>query len=254
MRGRWCVAAPLVAVALATGCTSVVAGTVRPAVGLKPRPVTGQTVKGVLLDGAALSKLLDQSFTAKSELPPRFGGSEMLQRAFGVVSPAGCVGVTTMMEQSVYASGQVKYVARETWWNARGPANVISVAEGAVALSTAAEAAALFAKFSRQWARCDGATVTLDAGRIAFSDKISEVRVADSVLAATISIETRLAGSPPSGSRPEARAIGVRGNCIVEVDVAFFSMRSPSDQGSGEFDTAAVDIAHAMMEQVSALS
>jgi len=248
------VLACLAALTLATGCTSVVTGTVRPAVGLKPRPVTGQTVKRVLLDEAALSKLLDQSFTAKSELPPRFGGPETLQRAFGLVTPEDCVGVVTMLEKRAYRSAQIENVARETWWNARGLAKVIDVAEGVVALSTASEAAALFAKFSAQWERCDGTTVTLDAGKIVFSDKVSEVRVTNSVLAATLSIATRMPGAPSSGSRPVARAIGVRGNCLVEVDVAFFSTRRPSDRGTGDLDTTAIDIAHAMMEKVSALS
>ncbi len=252
----------LLVVVLATGCTSVVAGNARPAAGLKPRPVTGQTVMRVLLDGGELSKLLGQSFTAKSEIPSRFGGPEMLQPAFGVVSPVDCVGVTTMMEKSAYQSGQVKNVAREAWWNLRGPAKVISVAEGVVALSTAAEASALFEKFSQRWDNCDGTTVTIerpsiiiDRAGISFSDKISDVRVADSVLAATVSIETRLSGSPPIGPRPAARAIGVRGNCLVEVDVAFFSTQSPTDPGSGpDMNTSAVDIAHAMMDKVSALS
>ncbi len=166
-----------------------------------------------------------------------------------------------MMEKRGYQSGQVKTAARETWWNLRGSAQVISVAEGVVALSTAAEATTLFGKFAQRWANCDGTTVTIerssiiiDRPRTTFSDKISDVRVANSVLAATVLVDAQLAGSPPSGPTPVARAIGVRGNCLVEVDVAFFSMRSPSDQGSGAIDTSAVDIAHAMMDKVSALS
>jgi len=36
--------------------------------------------------------------------------------------------------------------------------------------------------------------------------------------------------------------------------VAFFGNSYPSDEGSGDLNTSAVDIAHAMMEKVSALS
>lgn len=245
----------LVLVAVVSGCTSVIAGNVRPAPGLKPRPLTGETIKRVLLDDAALSRILDQPLTTKSDLPPRFGGPEKLQQNFGAVSPAECVGVTLMLAHGAYRSGPVKNVARETWWNAATqPATVIDVSEGVVALPTAADATALFATFSQQWDRCNGATVTISSGSVAFADQISDVRVVNSVLAATVSIQTRLAGSPTTGARPEARALGVRGNCLVEVEVAFFSTRNPSDQGTGDVNTSAIDIAHAMMDKVSALS
>ncbi|UXA09464.1 sensor domain-containing protein [Mycobacterium sp. SMC-2] len=258
-RVRGVVGICLLAVALTAGCT--VAGTPRPAPGLKPHPVIGQPVKKVLLDDRELSKLLGQSFGSKAELPARFGGPEVLPPAFGAVSPANCVGVTSMMVKDAYRSGDVKNAARETWWNQRGPAKVISVAEGVVALSSAAGAAALFQQFAQQWRDCDGTTVTIgrpsiitDRPAVVFSDTISEVRVSDSVLAATLSIDTQLPGLPSSGPRPEARAIGVRGNCLVEVEVAFFNSTSPSDEGSGDAHRSAIDIAHAMMDKVSDLS
>jgi hypothetical protein len=56
-----------------------------------------------------------------------------------------------------------------------------------------------------------------------------------------------------SESIPEGRAIGVRANCLVEVEVDFFNATDPSPQGSGTFSTRAVDIAQAMMGKVSAL-
>lgn len=259
MSMRRTILACLLAVALATGCT--VDGTARPAPNLKPHPVTGQPVKKVLLDDAELSKLLGQSFKNKAELPARFGGPEVLQPAFGAVSPANCIGVTSMLVKDAYQSGDVKNAARETWWNTRGPAKVISVAEGVVALSSAAAASALFQQFSQQWRDCDGTTVTIgrpsiiiDRPAITFSDTISAVRASDSVLAATLSIETQLPGIPSSGPRPEARALGVRGNCLVEVEVAFFNSTSPSDEGTGDVRSSAVDLARAMMDKVSALS
>jgi len=52
-------------------------------------------------------------------------------------------------------------------------------------------------------------------------------------------------------SVPLARALGVRGNCLVEVAVHFFGNSYPSDQGSGEINTSAVDIAHAMMDRLA---
>ncbi len=259
MRGRWIFALALV-VLLTAGCTSVIAGAARPTAGLTLRPLTGDGVKSVLLDDAALSKMLDQSFTAKPQLPPRFGGPDTLQHAFGTVSPVACVGVTLMLEKNAYQSGDVGSVARETWWNVRGPAKVISVAEGIAALPTAAAATALFETFVRQWNTCNGTTVTIARPSIIINrppatvaDSISDVRVADSVLAATLSVNSQLASSQPSGSRPVARAIGVRANCLVEVDISFFSIRNPSDRGSGNVNTSAVEVAHAMMDRVSGL-
>ncbi|MFZ0229020.1 MAG: sensor domain-containing protein, partial [Mycobacterium sp.] len=40
----------------------------------------------------------------------------------------------------------------------------------------------------------------------------------------------------------------------VEVQVVFFGDRRPSDPGSANLNTSAVDIAHAMMDTVSRLS
>lgn len=257
MRTRLVLACLLV-ISLASGCTSVVAGTALPAAGLAPQLVTGEAIKDVLLDSAALAKILGQDFTAKSELPPRFGGPEKLQEAFGRVSRVDCLGITTMLAKSAYQSarrsGSVENVARETWWNSAGPAKVISVAEGVVALSGPDEAAELFESFTQQWDSCDGAMVTIASGKVAFADKITDVRITNSVLAATVSIGTRISGSQLKAARPEARAIGLRGNCLVEVEIAFFSVRGPADKGSADINTSAIEIAHAMMERVSNMS
>jgi hypothetical protein len=40
----------------------------------------------------------------------------------------------------------------------------------------------------------------------------------------------------------------------VEVEVVFFGDRRPSDPGSANPDSSAIDIAHALMDRVSALS
>jgi PknH-like extracellular domain len=248
------IAACLLVLMLLTGCTRSVEGEAQPAPNLKPRPLVGEPIKQVLLDEAGLSKLLAQTFTTKSDLPPRFGGPEKLQIAYGMATPVDCVGVTTLLEKSAYQSFDVKNVARETWWNAIGPSKVISVTEGVVALPGVGEAFALFDKFEKQWNSCNGTTVTIDGGAISFSDSVNDVRVVNGVLAATIAVDTRLAGAPSNGPRPEARAIGVRANCLVEVDIAFFSTELPDDQGSGNLNTSAIDMAHVMMDKVTQLT
>jgi PknH-like protein len=238
---------------LAAGCGGVVDGTAKPAPNLKPRPLTGQTVQRALLDDATLSRMLNQPFVARN--PPEFGGPDQLyHRDDEVVSAPQCLGVTAMLQRSVYQPAQVQDVASESWWNNGEPAQVITVIEGVVTLPSAAEAQALFGQFSGQWQQCAGTTTTDQTGPISTTNVISDVRVTDSVVAATNTATSVLPNMPPLRPTPQARAIGVRMNCLVEVEVVFFGERRPSDPGSAKLDTSAIDIAHAMMDKVSALS
>jgi PknH-like extracellular domain len=238
--------------AVAVGCGSVVAGTAKPAPNLKPRPLTSQAVRQVLLNDVALSRMLEQPFVART--PPVFGGADKLFQPDTQGSPADCLGVTTMLQKSVYGAAAVQYVASESWWNNGDPAQVISVMEGVAALPTAAQAEALFAKFPSQWQHCNGRTTTEHAGPISTTTTIGDVRVTNTVLAVTNTATAVLPNMPPLSPTPQARAIGVQLNCIVEVEVVFFGDRRPSDPGSASVDTSAVDIAHAMMNKVRALS
>jgi hypothetical protein len=242
----------LLTVMLATGCSSGNTDKAQPT----PRALTGETIKQVLLDDAALSKMLNQPFQADSKWPPSFGGADKLDRPIGPASPADCAGVALMTQQSAYQPANVRNVAREYWWNipSAGLTKVLSVSEGVVALSTAADATALFGKFSEQWTKCQGQMVTTDGGRVTFSYQISDVRKADPVLAATVLVETRATGTSTAVSRHDARALGVRGNCLVEVNVAFFDNEDQSFKGTGDIHTSAIDIAHAMMDKVASLS
>jgi PknH-like extracellular domain len=127
---------------------------------------------------------------------------------------------------------------------------VTSVKEGVVSLPTAADAGALFAKFSQRWQKCDGSTTPLPGSLVRLTAKITHVQVATSVLAATVSIGWTLPG-PDSGSIPAGRAIAVRGNCLVEVEVDFFGPSNLSYQGSGDFNSTAIEIARAMTDRVA---
>jgi hypothetical protein len=243
----------LVMVAASTaGCVGLVDGTAKPAPNLKPRPLTGQTVSQVPLDDVALSRMLGQPFVSRQ--PPEFGGPDKLFQPDNQDSPADCRGVTMMLQKSVYESAGVRDVAYESWWNNGDPAQVISVMEGVVTLPTAAQADALFAKFSKQWQGCNGATNTDQTGPISTTNAISDIRVVDDVVAATNTATAVLPNMPPLLPTPQARALGVRLNCIVEVEVVFFGDRRASDPGSADLDTSGADIAHAMMDKVSSLS
>ncbi len=113
---------------------------------------------------------------------------------------------------------------------------------------SAAQAQEQFAKFPQQWQQCKDATTIEQTGPIKTTTVVNDVRVTDSVVAATNTATAELPNMEPLQATPQARAVGVRMNCIVEVEVVFFGDRNPSDPGSANPDTSAVDIAHAMMK------
>jgi hypothetical protein len=244
VRIGWIVAA-LVAVPLVAGCAVVIGGAGRPAAGMTPRPLTGQVIKQVLLDDGELSKLLAQSFKREPKLPPRFGGPDELSPL--PASPPECAGVSFPLFEAAYRSADVKTVAQEIWFDDRtADAKVITVDEAVVALPTAADADALFAQFAEHWTQCKGTTVTRPSlTRFdPWTYKVVDAQLADSVLAAS---EFEVAAPAiPLEPEPVARALGVRVNCLVEVEVSFFSDHSA--------DTTAIDVAHRMMDKVSDLS
>jgi PknH-like protein len=228
---------PLLIIFFAAACIRVVDGAARPTRGLTPRPLTGQTIKQVLLDDSELSNIIGQRFKGKADLPPRFGGRDLLFPL--TASPSECAGVVVELSQSSYENADIGNVAQESWWTAgiRG-AKVIDVSESVVALPTAGAADVLFANLIQIWNRCNGTTVTshFPSGPTA---AISDVRAANSVLAATVD------AAASTFTITSARAVGVRVNCLVEVNVAFFE-----DRPGG----TAVDVAHQMMDKISRLS
>ena len=232
------IVASLVIATSATSCADVVGGTPRPAAGITPRPVIGSAIEQALLDHAELTKVLDLSI---KPMRPRLGGSRKLFH--NLFSGANeCLGVLAELQSRIYQSADVLDIAWQSWLDAEtNPAVVIAVDEGVVALPTAVEADTLFATFAQQWNRCDGKT----ADYRSHSYKITDVRVTDSVLAATVQ----------TSPTPIARAIGVRVNCVVEVKVPFSTEDGSSKRtGSGDPESRAVDIARLMMEKVSKLS
>ncbi len=252
MRTHGLATACTVVAAFAVGCSPVIAGTAKPAPNLRPKPLTGRVVKQVPLDGKALSKMLDQPFVARA--PAKFGGADILDQREAPPESADCLEVTAMLQNSVYGPANPQTVASVSWWNDGDPAQVISVMEGVVTLPTAADAQALFAKFPDQWQQCKGQTTTEQTGPISTSTVINDIRVTDSVVSATNTATSTLPNMPALQPTPQARAVGVRMNCIVEVEMVFFGDRRPSDPGSADPDTSAVDVAQAMMEKVSDLS
>ena len=212
----------------------------------------GPTIAQVLFGHRTLSRILNQPFIIDARFPPRFGGPETLED-FGSASPIGCLGVAEMLHQSVYHSSKVNDVAVEAWRHAAMSTELTSVKEGVVSLPTVADANALFSRFSQQWRRCDGKALLLPDPGFRLKAKITNVQIARSVLAGIISIGFASTSSD-TASIPAGRAIGVRDNCLVEVEVDFFNTSNRSLQGSGVINATSVRIAQIMMDKVSELS
>ncbi|WP_211145734.1 sensor domain-containing protein [Mycobacterium interjectum] len=237
---------------LAAGCAVNIGGKATPAPGLAPPSLGRPAVDHVLLGDDALSRILKQPLNLDLRFPPQFGGAEELEDP-GTALPDGCLGVAAMLQQGVYGSSDVEEVAAAAWRHAAVPADVTDVKEGVVSLPTAADADALFATFARQWQECNGAQTSLPGGMFRLKGKITDVQVSDSVVVATV-WEGWRSPDPDSVSIPARRAIAVRGNCLIEVEVDFFNSAPPSARGPGDVNDGAVDIARAMMDKVNALS
>ncbi|KKC01353.1 sensor domain-containing protein [Mycolicibacter arupensis] len=246
------VAAGVAAISLLTGgCTTVVAGTVRPAPGLAPTPVEGMAVRQVLLDDSELSKLTGQPFHSDPSLPPRYGGLDDLPDAWESADPPDCVGAAVGGQRSVYSAASVRDVAHEFWDSASDEdSSLTGVAEAVIALASASDADALFEKFADQWKSCDGVVVTRDGGTDSeASGEITDVSDQDSVLVATV----RTSVDDDAGLRV-SRALATRVNCVVDVDVFWFVDEDDDPSAPPEGETAAADLARAMLDKVRNLS
>lgn len=253
MRSLWRLTALLAIVLAAAGCSATVAGTARPALGARPRSLSGHTIKRVLLGRSALSRIVKQPVNIDPHSPPSFGGPETLQGTSSGWADS-CIGVAVMLQHNVYQNSDVKDVALTTWRRASASAPVTRVKEAVLSLPTAADAEALFVKFSRQWQRCEGKTVPLTGDVFKLRARVNDVQVASSVLAATTSIELDSPNPFAQDGIPAARAIGVRDNCLIEVEVDFVGRSRLTPEQSGDVKTSALDIAQVMRDKVSALS
>lgn len=233
----------LFVVGLATGCAVVVGGSVRPAPGLVPRALTGRVVAQALLDSAELARAFGQSFKSDPNQPGATGGRELLQG--NAQTPPECGGVVNLLLKDTYVGSDVREVAANNWMYSGPNPAAITVHEAVVALPTAQAADAQFAAVAQQWSRCNGASMTV-GGDPNFTSRVGTIQEKDSVLATPVDdISSYM-------TMPEARAVGVRVNCIVEVKVIYYG-RQDRDKPDHRTPTAA-DIAHLLMHKVSSLA
>lgn len=220
--------------------------------------LTGEAVKQVLLDGEELAAMLNQPFKHTPGSLVYGGFAEMDNSS----PPSDCAGVVDVAPQSVYRPDDVHTYVRETW-AAEEPGHadfqplrsrVMFVKEAVVALPSAADAQALFAKFSERWKSCDGRAVNHEPitpgvdspPRLPGTEMhISGVRITDSTLAASVVLDK-------NPKAPDARAIGIQGNCLIGVLIAFTGVENAA--GSADPASSSIDAVQAMMNKVAELS
>lgn len=239
------------AAVLTSGCTIIVGGNARPAAHVTARPVIGPAIQQVMVGDKALSGIFDQPFRLGRLPGPRVGSQEVL-RNDAAQWPPDCLGVARMLEHDVYRSLGVRNVAVETWKPSTSRAPVLDVEEGVVSFASPRDVQGLFDTFAAQWRGCDGARQAFTVGQTKVDATIANVDVDPSVLAAVVWLHFPSLGLQPD-SIQTARALGMRGNCLVEVKVDYSDRFTPARPRPDELNTSAVTVARAMMYNISSL-
>ena len=134
----------------------------------------------------------------------------------GQAAPPECVSAPYRFQEIVYDAAPVQSAASNTWAGGGFDGPPVSVFVGVVQMASPAAAQDFFASVTDRWRRCNGQTVSLDApvhGADELS-RITDVSFGDHVIAANV-----LHASGGTGSSTGLRAVGLAGDCIVEVEL-----------------------------------
>lgn len=167
------------------------------------------------------------------------GDADMLLRSVGAAqaAPLDCVGTAYRLQQVVYDAGQVQSVASSSWAGGRFDGPPVSGFFGIVQMASAADAQEFFATMADKWRRCNGQTVVLQQPGQGAEElsRITEVAFDQRVVSATVL----------HASDSAMRALGVAGDCIVDVEIT-----DPRSVGGAQ---PAVGVAGLILDKVSAL-
>ncbi|NVN51550.1 sensor domain-containing protein [Mycolicibacterium hippocampi] len=146
------------------------------------------------------------------------GGDDMLLRSVGEAqaTPADCVSTAYRLEKIVYDGGPVQSVASTSWAGGGFDGPPVAGFFGVVQMASAADAQEFFATITDKWRRCNGQTLALQQpgqGAEGLS-RIVDVGFDERVVSATV-----LRASGATGAASASRALGVVGDCIVDVEV-----------------------------------
>lgn len=164
-------------------------------------------------------------------------------RGDDAVDPIECLGAITPLMRWVYEKGDVRDVAWQDFARFGEGQTVSSANTGVVRFDSDAEASRMFTQFVTRWRSCEGGRVGINAGGDDVGLSVIDVTLAGPILSATI-----LSGeSDTEGGFPTEHAVGLSGDCIVDVDVAV----TAPDPAKRVATTRAVDLVRAMLGNLS---
>ena len=230
---RWLACA--VSAILMTGCASTVHGVAVPAASALKILPTEDEISAVA--GNTLSTFGFRPFV---------GGAEILPNGFRTdadASPIGCAAVTDTAPRIVYEPLPVLEAARESYFNWDEGVDTSGADAAVIRLSTATAVDDAFESFARQWQQCAGTTVVKHVLGTVIDAAISDVSRRDAVVSATV----RTRRQPGTATSRYERALGVRGNAIVEVSLAI----TPKGERQPDPQAAAARIAKDMLDRAT---
>jgi hypothetical protein len=229
---RW-LAGALSIVLLLAGCAHTVEGAAQPAAtALKILPTEAEITSAA---GNTLSTFGFQPF---------IGGVEILPDGYRTdadASPIRCAAVTDTAPRIVYEPLPVVEAARQSYFNWDEGVDTSGADTAVVRLSTAEAAHDAFESFGRQWQQCSGTTVVKNVRETVIDADIADVTMQGSVLSATVRTHQR----PSAATSRYERALGVRGNTVVEVSLAI----TPTGERQPDPRGGAVRVAELMLNK-----
>lgn len=232
---------------LLAGCTKVADGTVVAARGLQLGPISGADLQKVLPSESELENVLGESIPPDPDKPQVQG--DLSDMADGLASesdasPHKCVGVIAELQRSIYQDTKMTEFASDRWKQPSGSSSDLTrVTTAVIAFPSTSDANEAFDDFAKQWKECDGTLVKIPIETDYFGDDISNVQNENSVVSADVEV-TR---SSNSIQWPNLRAIGVRANCLIEVELTFFGgAAAPS-----KFQDTAITVTRSIMDRIA---
>jgi PknH-like extracellular domain len=232
---------------LLAGCTKVADGSAIAARGLQLGPLSGADLEKILPTESELAKVLGESIPPDPDKPQVKG--DLSDMADGLAtesdaSPHKCVGVIAELQRSIYQDTKMTEFASARWREPSGSTSDLTrVITAVVAFPSTSDANDAFDDFAKQWKSCDGTLVKIPIASDYFGDDISNVQNEDAVMSADIEV-TR---SSNSIRWPNLRAIGVRANCLVEVELTFFGGAAAPTK----FRDTAIAVTRSMMDRIA---
>jgi len=159
--------------------------------------------------------------------------------------PIDCLGAATPLMRVVYEQGDVRDVALRDFSSFGDGLTVSSAHTGVVRFASDADATRMFSAFVTRWRSCDDITVKVNiTPTSALEWRVTDVREEGGILSSVVlSGDT---GDEPAF--PTEHAVGLSGDCIVDVDVAVTAVQ-PSRRVA---TTRAVDLVRLMLENIRA--